>query len=85
MAAKTEWIKQHSRQIEVKNGVIQQHILTIEDLALTTRNQKVELDSKQYQLDKLKIDLDESLDKIHQINRARHDLELQLEAEKMLN
>lgn len=78
-----DYIKTHDNQIDIKNTVIQHHISTIEDLSLSKRNLEIEVKTLKSQYDSLKIDFEDSVKTIHNMNRFKHELELKLQAEKV--
>ena len=85
LALAEESLAQKDNQYELQSVALRQHTAAVEELAVTKRNQAAEIETLKERYARLQVDFQDSAEKLHQVNRYRHELELQIQSEKLLN
>lgn len=85
LAIAEESLAQRDNQYELQSVALRQHTAAVEELAVTKRNQSAEIETLKERYARLQVDFQDSAEKLHQVNRYRHELELQIQSEKLLN
>jgi len=78
-----ENLKTKTKLTEFQTQQIEDQTKTIEDLLLQKQNFLLEVEMLKNSLARTSKEYDEATDKIHKINRYRHELELRYKAEKL--
>ena len=84
LALSEEQCTQQGKKIELQSLALQQQTAAIEELAITKKNHTTEISTLREQHTRLQVDFEDSAEKLHQINRLRHELEIKLQSEKLL-
>ena len=67
-------------ELEIKNVSHSKHVKAIEDLSVRAKNDTLQIEQLTQENLRLRVDFDEATEKLHNINRVRHKLEIDLEA-----